>query len=153
MKAPDIAAPGIAPATGSAQVKTTQPARRSSRITMAISVVFFGQSQEGRVFGEHCRTINVSAHGAAILVSRAVDKNKPSLIINSMSKEEARSRVVNQRAEKGAFEVGIEFLQPNPAFWGMYFPPENTGPERRKATPVEANSAAGLPSESKTPAK
>lgn len=132
MTAPDVATPGIAPTAGRAEAKTTQPARRSPRITMTISVVFFAQSQEGRVFGEHCRTINVSAHGAAILVSRAVDKNKPSLIINSMSKAEARTRVVNSRTEKGGFEVGIEFLEPNPGFWGMYFPPENTGPADRK---------------------
>jgi hypothetical protein len=154
MKAPDVATPGIASAAGRADVKSPQPARRSARITMAIPIVFFGQSQEGRVFGENCRTMNVSAHGAAILVSRAVDKNKPALIVNLMSKAEARSRVVNQRPEKGSFEVGIEFLEPNPGFWGMYFPPENTGPsERKRTTPTEANSAAESPSESKGPAK
>jgi hypothetical protein len=154
MKAPNVATPKTAPPAAQAAASTTQSTRRSSRITMAISVAFFGQSQEGRIFGEHCRTTTVSAHGASILVSKAVDKNKPVLIVNSRSKVEARSRIVHQRAEKGGFEIGIEFVEPNASFWGFFFPPENGDPsERKRPVATEANSAAGRSSESKRAAK
>lgn len=127
--------------------------RRSSRAVMAIQVVLFGQGQDGQIFGEHCKTSTVSAHGALILLSKGIDKSKPLLVVNSQSKAEMRCRVAHQRQVKGTFEIGVEFLAPNPTFWGIHFPPEDGDPSERKRLDLSGRLGPSSPAAPKGPAK
>jgi hypothetical protein len=108
-------------------------ARRSTRVTIDISVIMFGQTCDGKVFREPTKTIRVNAHGGVVYLKADVDLQKPAILINETTSAQAHCRIAN-RAEnaKGQIEVGFEFATPSPKFWGINFPPEDWNPAERK---------------------
>ena len=107
--------------------------RRSSRVAIDMPVEVFGQQANGKVFREETRTTIVSAHGALLMVS-TVNEIKPSvLLINKKSNTEVQCRVVSHKeVEKGKAELSVEFVSPQPRFWGIAFPPEDWNNADRK---------------------
>lgn len=99
-------------------------------------VEIFGQASNGKVFREETRTIVVNAHGA-LLVMTSIPLIKPSvLLVNKKTKTEAQCRVIFQKeTEHGKGELGLEFIDPQPRFWGIAFPPEDWNNADRKRPP------------------
>lgn len=107
--------------------------RRSSRVAIDMPVMVFGQQLNGKVFSEETRTSVVSAHGALIVFTSEVQIKPSVLLVNKISKMEAQCRVVSQKdTEKGKSELGLEFVDPQPRFWGIAFPPEDWNNADRK---------------------
>jgi hypothetical protein len=125
----------IAPMT---QDKPAKPAlqvnaRRSSRVTIGIPVVIFGQTHDGKVFREETLTIKVSANGASVILQTDIDSRKPALLLHAKTRAEVQCRVayVGERT-KGQVQVGLEFAAALPKFWSINFPPEDWNPAERK---------------------
>lgn len=99
-------------------------------------VEIFGQSANGKVFREETRTLVVNAHGA-LLVMTPVPEIKPSiLLVNKKTRSEVQCRVIFQKeTEKGKAELSVEFVNPQPRFWGIAFPPEDWNNADRKKPP------------------
>jgi hypothetical protein len=107
--------------------------RRSSRVSIDMPVEVFGQSVNGKVFREEKRTTTVNAHGALIVLGSAVQIKPSVLLINKSTSIEVQCRVVSlKETEKGKVELGVEFVIPQPRFWGIAFPPEDWNNADRK---------------------
>ena len=98
--------------------------RRSKRVVIDFPVTIFGQTSDGRIFAEQTKTVTVSAHGGLVILETDIDRQKPVLLENIKSRTEVHCRIV-YRKEIGEkrFEIGLEFENPLPRFWGMTFPP------------------------------
>ena len=110
--------------------------RRSLRVVIDIPVTVFGQDLDGKIFAEQSKTITVNAHGAIVILETDINRQKPALLMNTKTGAEVQCSIAHRKEiAKGRFEIGLNFVDPNPRFWGMNFPPEDWNPaERKKAT-------------------
>ena len=110
--------------------------RRSSRVAIDMPVEVFGQTQNGKMFREETRTMTVNAHGALLVLASAKAINSSVILINNKTSTEAQCRVVYlKEMEKGRVELSVEFVSPQPRFWGIAFPPEDWNNADRKRPP------------------
>lgn len=111
----------------------SSPARRSSRVKIDMPVEVIGQTTAGNAFREETRTTAVNAHGALLLLTTSNEINPILVLVNTKMNTEAKCRVVyRKRIEGGKTELGIEFVDPQPRFWGIAFPPEDWNWAERK---------------------
>jgi hypothetical protein len=98
-----------------------------------IPVEILGQQVSGKMFRQETRTLVVSAHGA-LLTLRMTSQIKPSiLMIHKKTRAEVQCRVISlKESEPGKWELGLEFVTPQPRFWGIAFPPEDWNNADRK---------------------
>ena len=136
-KANAPAAPGNSPAIKGPASSSAK--RRSSRVAIDMPVEVFGQSVNGKVFREETRTTTVNAHGALLVLGSAVQIKPSVLLINKNTRIEVQCRVISlKETEKGKVELSLEFVIPQPRFWGIAFPPEDWNNADRKK-PVSQN--------------
>jgi hypothetical protein len=115
---------------GSAQ----QPSgRRSHRVAIDMPVEVVGKTLNGKEFRQETRTTAVNAHGALVVLAITTDVEPSLLLTNKRTGEKAECRLVHQkRIESGKSELGIEFVTPQPRFWGIAFPPDDWNRAERK---------------------
>ena len=107
--------------------------RRSSRVSIDIPVEIFGYAVNGKVFRAETRTTMVNAHGALLILTLATELKSSILLINKKTSSEVQCRLIYQKeTEKGSAEIGIEFVSPQPRFWGIAFPPDDWNNADRK---------------------
>jgi hypothetical protein len=107
--------------------------RRSSRVSIDMPVEIFGQGSNGKVFREETHTTVVNAHGAHLILTSGTEIKTSILLINKKTNMEVQCRVVYRKeTEKGKAELGLEFVDPQPRFWGIAFPPEDWNNADRK---------------------
>jgi hypothetical protein len=96
--------------------------RRSSRVFTRISVQVKGRAVDGRKFRENSQTIVINAHGGLLYLQETLEMAADLVITNPITEEEQECRVVylGDTSSKGT-RVGVEFLSPNPHFWGVAF--------------------------------
>ena len=85
------------------------------------------ETYSDRILGE-TRTLVVNAHGAVMLLRLNVSMEQLLTLRNSKTGEEVSCRVVYvspRPLDKDRREVGVEFTNPFPRFWGIAFPPSN----------------------------
>ena len=129
------ASPPVTATKASATKGFANPAikRRSSRVAIDMPVEVFGQQANGKVFREETRTTVVNAHGALLNLASAVEIKPSVLLINKITQLEVQCRVISQKdTEKGNTELSVEFIDPQPRFWGIAFPPEDWNNADRK---------------------
>jgi len=127
--------PNVRPASSANQ-------RRSQRIMLSVPVQVSGKNENGAAFEEHTSTLIVNAHGGLMLLKQTVSKGHILTLRNLKSGDEAACTVVDINSEaKEALEVGFEFVQANPVFWHVSFPPADWTPRS-----AEAKHFAGKPS-------
>ena len=98
---------------------------------MPVEVV--GQSVNGKAFRQETRTTAVNAHGAQLILPTTVEIQPAILLRNTKTGAEVQCRVVYQkRIESEKAELGVEFVEPQPRFWGIAFPPEDWNSAERK---------------------
>jgi hypothetical protein len=98
--------------------------RRSQRIALAVKVQVMGRNSIGENFQERTLTVSVSPHGAMVVVSKRVDKGQQLVLRNLRTEAEMECTAVYvARAPNDHYEVGLSFVLPNRAFWGVVFPP------------------------------
>jgi hypothetical protein len=100
--------------------------RRSQRVLLRVPLMVFGQNALGTPFEERTETTIVSAHGALILLSRALDKGQPLSLASIPTKAEVECVAVHIGEVQGSqVQIGVEFILPSPAFWHVSFPPKD----------------------------
>jgi len=117
----------------SANSEANRSKRRSVRVVIDIPVTVFGQTSDGKIFGEKTKTVTVNAHGCLVIVKTNIDPQKPVLLVNTKTGAEMQSHIAYRKEiAEGLLEIGIDFEQPVPRFWGINFPPEDWDPADRK---------------------
>jgi hypothetical protein len=107
--------------------------RRDQRVHLEMPVRVYGYGTDKRPFVQETRTVNVSAHGARIVLTATVSPEQKIILTNMKTREDVVCRVVHlQSARSKRTEVGIEFIHDAPRFWHMAFPPRNWDPAERK---------------------
>jgi hypothetical protein len=100
--------------------------RRSQRVLLRVPLMVFGQNALGAPFEEKTETTTVSAHGALLLLSKALDKGQPISLASVQTKAAAECIVVHIGEVQGSqVQIGVEFVLPSPAFWHVSFPPKD----------------------------
>jgi hypothetical protein len=112
----------------------TNPAikRRTQRVQIVMPVRVSG-GEGADAFEQLTETATVSAHGCLVHLDRNVIRLQEISIVNPATQQEVRGSVVfigeNTASPK---EVGIEFAERSPLFWGITFPPDDWDPADRK---------------------
>jgi hypothetical protein len=100
--------------------------RRSQRLALSVPVVVYRIPNAGRHFFEGAHTLAVSAHGALIGLGTEVAADQTLVLKHALTGEEQACRVIFvQKKSSGRANVGIEFREPAPNFWGIAFPPSD----------------------------
>jgi hypothetical protein len=108
--------------------------RRSQRVLMKIPVRVSGQAGAASLFEEETHTLSISAHGALIVVAAPVYRGQRFTLSNVQTKGSLECLVVHvDRFPSGQFQVGVEFMLPNPTFWRVVFPPKDWTPRHPDA--------------------
>src|SRR6202040_516721 len=101
-----------------------QRKRRSGRIAKEIAIVLLGTNTTGKVFSENTKTVVLSRHGAGIISRYRFSPDERLTLRLPDSSKEAEIRLVGQiGGEPGRYVYGVAFVDPDPHFWPMEFPP------------------------------
>ena len=106
------------------QTKGRSKARRSQRLALQVPVLVYEVGRDQRFILDDSYAVIVSKHGAMLVLSQNVNSSQRLLVTNKRTKESKECRVVfvgPNHANKR--RVGVEFLEPAPHFWGIFFPP------------------------------
>jgi c-di-GMP-binding flagellar brake protein YcgR len=100
--------------------------RRGHRISAFLPVFIYAHSHN-EPFVEHSVTLNVSATGGLLSLSRDLAPSQRLLVANTQTDEELPCRVARViKTQAGTTLVGFEFLRPAPHFWSIDFRTECT---------------------------
>jgi hypothetical protein len=111
--------------------------RRSQRLFIQIPVDVEGELANKSEFSEKAQTIVVNAHGALVELGISLDPGQRVVLRNVRTTEKIASEVkLVTPGEFGKFNVALEFVDSNPGFWHISFPPEDwsahrTGPAKK----------------------
>lgn len=113
--------------------------RRTRRVKIAIPVTVRIPKPNASFYEETTETIVVNAHGCLAFLAVPLAPGQQVRIINPKSSEEQECAVVwIGQFNEGKREVGLEFSEPAPRFWGITFPPDDWNPADRKLPTVVA---------------
>ena len=130
--------------------------RRSKRVVYKTSVDVYTGGENAEEAVEHANTLNVSAHGALVVLSTPVESGRRLRLLNPKTKKEIECRVrrVIMAYAGGGAQVGLEFVAMSPDFWGIASPPADWDPAfdpakqvQRLELPIEAPPEAPPPPE------
>ncbi len=95
--------------------------RRNHRVSAFLPVFIYAHSHD-EPFVEHAVTLNVSAAGGLLSLSRELAPAQEFLVANTQTNEELPCRIARVlKTQTGATLVGFEFLRPAPRFWSIEF--------------------------------
>jgi hypothetical protein len=98
--------------------------RRSKRIKSRIPVVV--RLQDKKSLTESTHTIVVNAHGALLILAMRVSVNHFIVLENHATRKELLCRVAHVGATfMGKSQVAVEFIRPDPEFWGLAAVPQD----------------------------
>jgi PilZ domain len=101
-----------------------QRKRRSGRIAKELAIVLLGTDATGKVFSEETITVVLSRHGAGVVTRYRFSPDERLTLRLPSSAKEAEIRLVGQiGGEPGRYVYGVTFVDPNPDFWPLEFPP------------------------------
>jgi hypothetical protein len=117
------------------QLAKVSSLRRSQRVYISIEIVVLLHKPGEKPRSEETKTLIVNAHGALILLHAQVVIGESLILRNVKTEEELSCRVVDFQtsSQPDMKEVGIEFIQPAPRFWGVGFPPADWSPRSPEA--------------------
>jgi hypothetical protein len=94
--------------------------RRSKRLSLDVPIVVRGETEDTRAFQEGTLTLNVSAHGALVVLGTKVALGQKLELMNLKNWLEREGAVTHIGPHfRGFARVGIEFAQPAPEFWSI----------------------------------
>lgn len=98
--------------------------RRSDRVSLEVPIQISGTDEAGRVFMDDTKALQLSRHGAKILLGRKLVPDQEIMIRCLENSLEAETRVVGLiREESEGYSYGVEFLDPDANLWNIEFPP------------------------------
>ncbi|MBZ5642729.1 MAG: hypothetical protein LAO19_08225 [Acidobacteriia bacterium] len=105
--------------------------RRSQRLFIQVAVQIQWRSANKSECSEDAHTVVVNAHGALVEMAVPLDQGQRVTLINVRTKENIASEVkLVTPGETRKFNVALEFVDPNPGFWHISFPPEDWSAHR-----------------------
>src|SRR5467141_2761427 len=111
-----IAGPHAEPLTGVAVNRRDM--RRSTRRQFETMIRVYGNNLKGNAFYEDARTIDVSVHGALLLLNVPVAKGQMLLLFNEAIQRQQVCKVVDIRVrDTESLEVAVAFPTPHAEFW------------------------------------
>ena len=129
--------PPSAGAGASGKATLAHPAgRKAATVAIDMPVEITGKTVNGESFRRATRTTYVNAHGARLILAATTEIEPAILLINKTTGTQAQCHLVYQKKIMGGkYELGIEFVAPQPRFWGIAFPPEDWSRAERKIPP------------------
>jgi hypothetical protein len=113
-------------------------ARRSQRLSRGLPVIVCGKTIKRQPFREEALTVELSAHGALLLLYENVASGQNIRLLNPTTWDEQDACVVHSTPfHNGLKFVGIKFMLPAPAFWPV-MPPNGWN-----LAPIETRDPAG----------
>jgi hypothetical protein len=101
-----------------------QRKRRSGRIAKELPIILLGTDATGKVFSEETNTVVLSRHGAGVVTRYRFSPDELLTLRLPGTAKEAAIRLIGQiGGEPGRYVYGVTFVDPNPDFWAMEFPP------------------------------
>jgi PilZ domain len=98
--------------------------RRSGRIAKELAIVLLGTDATGKVFSEETNTVVLSRHGAGVVTRYRFSPDELLTLRLPGTAKEAAIRLVGQiGGEPGRYVYGVTFVDSDPDFWPMEFPP------------------------------
>ena len=95
--------------------------RRDHRVAAFLPVFIYAHSHD-EPFAELAVTLNVSASGGLLSLSRELAPSQELLVANTQTDAELRCRIARViKTQAGHTLVGFEFLHPAPHFWSIDF--------------------------------
>ena len=95
--------------------------RRSTRREFEAVVRVYGRALNGNAFYEDARTINVSVHGALLILNAPVSKGQNLLLFNEAAQRQQVCQIVDVRVrESESPEVAVAFPSPHAEFWQVF---------------------------------
>ena len=92
--------------------------RRSTRRRFETIIRVYGNNLKGNAFYEDARTIDVSVHGALLLLNVPVAKGQMLLLFNEAIQRQQVCKVVDIRVrDTESLEVAVAFPTPHAEFW------------------------------------
>ena len=105
---------------------TASNRRKSQRMLMRTAVRVSGYDELGSSFKENTHTITITPLGALILISASVKMGQRIVLSNIRTRALVECIVAHKgKRQDGGLEVGLQFVLPNPTFWGVTFPPSD----------------------------
>ena len=100
-----------------------------------VPVAVSANREQGNPFSEKTTTLIVNATGALVYLTTVVSEGQKLQMINSITGQGILCTVANvtkSGREKEKWEVGINFAEEKPRFWGISFPPDDWDSINRK---------------------
>jgi hypothetical protein len=95
--------------------------RRSTRRQFDAVVRVYGRTLNGSPFYEDARTINVSMHGALLVLNVTVSKGQKLLLFNEAAQRQQMCQIVDIRVrDMESREVAVAFPTPHAEFWHVF---------------------------------
>lgn len=92
--------------------------RRSTRRPFQARVRVYGEQTNGNPFYEDAKTINVSVHGALLILTVHVAKGQKLLLFNEATQRQQVCQITGIRIQDSeSFEVAVTFPTPHAEFW------------------------------------
>ncbi len=123
--ATDSINPSVEPVS-SDQLARLRPGRvrRSARIAKKIAVFLIGSDLDGKVFAEQTHTVELSRHGAGIVLQHKLAPEQEMIIRRQDTNKEAAVRIVRvPGAQPDNHTYGLAFVNSNTNIWDVEFPP------------------------------
>ena len=105
-----------------------QSLRRTTRVLLKIPINVSGTGQGDCPFDEKTFTVEINGYGAQIALRASPRPGDRLTITNLQNRKTCPFRVVGivKKPSGGEREYGVECLQPEEDFWGIYFPERTT---------------------------
>jgi hypothetical protein len=111
-----------AQASGLGRVAASEPnRRRSTRRALDAVIRVYGSNLNGNSFYEDARTINVSVHGALLVLNVPVSKGQKLLLFNEGTQRQQVCQIVDIRVrDTESHDVAVAFPVPHAEFWHVF---------------------------------
>jgi len=113
--------------------------RRTTRSTLTMNVLAYGESPAGEKFKFWTKTTSVAAHGGVIQLQQKLSVGQVFQVMNEHNMKKAVARMVAVRQPREGTILGaFEFVERGENFWSMAFPAPGAKPLRRFVSKPEA---------------
>jgi len=107
-------------------METTTSKRRSQRLFLQVRVLVEGLLPDKSPLKEETHTSVVNAHGALVEMGVALDPGQTVTLRNMRTNDKIECTIkLSTPAAAGKFSTALEFVNPNPGFWRISFPPDD----------------------------
>ena len=100
--------------------------RRTQRVLARIGLSVSGKINDQAPFEEECFTIAVNARGGLFQMRRAVQNGQRLSLLRPKTGQQVYCTVARVEPVQGGYAVvRVQFVEPQPEFWHITFPPED----------------------------